>query len=69
MKDPRYLITFGSTLSEAIFPVQSADEGSIVGTIDVESDLVDAFQPEDEAFLRECNRVLPPLWQSRAWQQ
>jgi L-methionine (R)-S-oxide reductase len=67
-KDPRYLTTFGSTRSEPISPVQSADEGSIVGTIDVESAFVDAFGREDETFLRECTRALLALWQSRAWQ-
>ena len=61
-KDPRYLTTFGSTRSEAIFPVQGSDDGSIVGTIDVASDLVDAFEREDETFLQDCARVLLPLW-------
>ena len=59
--DPRYLTTFGSTRAEAIFPVCGA-AGDLVGTIDVESDRIDAFTPEDEAFLRQCADVLAFLW-------
>jgi putative methionine-R-sulfoxide reductase with GAF domain len=62
-QDSRYLTTFGSTRSEAIFPVLSADASHVVGTIDVESDRVNAFQAEDESFLRECSFLLRPLWQ------
>src|SRR2546423_4720 len=59
--DPRYLTTFGSTRAEAIFPVCGA-AGELVGTIDVESDRINAFTPEDEAFLRQCADVLAFLW-------
>ena len=59
--DPRYLTTFGSTRAEAIFPVRGA-AGELVGTIDVESDRINAFTPEDEAFLRQCADVLAFLW-------
>ena len=58
--DPRYLTAFGSTRSEAIFPV--AVGGHIVGTIDVESDRVNAFGPEDEVFLSACAVALTALW-------
>lgn len=58
--DPRYLTAFGSTRAEAIFPV--AIHGHIVGTIDVESDRVNAFGPEDEEFLKKCALTLIPLW-------
>jgi L-methionine (R)-S-oxide reductase len=61
-RDSRYLTTFGATRSEAIFPVLSTDETEVVGTIDVESDRVNAFSAEDEAFLRECSILLRPLW-------
>ena len=44
-KDPRYLTTFGVTLAEAVFPVVAGEHG-VVGTIDVESDQVDAFKAE-----------------------
>jgi GAF domain-containing protein len=59
--DPRYLTTFGSTRAEAIFPVCGAT-GEVVGTIDVETDRINAFTPEDEAFLRQCADVLAFLW-------
>lgn len=45
-KDPRYLTTFGSTRSEVIVPIKLAT-GEIVGLIDVESERVDAFTPQD----------------------
>ncbi len=60
-KDPRYLTTFGETKAEAIFPVYS-DDGRVVGTIDVESDRVDAFGSEEEVFLAQCAALLAPLW-------
>jgi L-methionine (R)-S-oxide reductase len=60
-KDSRYLTTFGDTKAEAIFPVIS-DEGRVVGTIDVESDRVNAFGTEEEVFLTMCSTLLAPLW-------
>jgi len=62
-KDARYLTTFGVTRAEAIFPVLSADGTKVLGTIDVESDWVNAFQPDDETFLAECALLLCPLWE------
>jgi GAF domain-containing protein len=58
--DSRDLTAFGSTRAEAIFPV--AVNGRIVGTMDVESDRVNAFGPEDEEFLKTCAVILTPLW-------
>jgi L-methionine (R)-S-oxide reductase len=58
--DPRYLTAFGSTRAEAIFPVTV--EGRVVGTIDVESDRINSFTPEDEQFLKICTVILTPLW-------
>jgi L-methionine (R)-S-oxide reductase len=60
--DSRYLTTFGNTRGEAIFPVLSPDRSRALGTIDVESDRVDAFGAEDETFLQECTTLLRPLW-------
>jgi GAF domain-containing protein len=60
-KDSRYMTTFGQTKAEAIFPVLSPD-GVVVGTIDVESERLNAFGPEDEAFLSQCALLLGPLW-------
>ena len=59
--DPRYLTTFGATRAEAIFPVQTRD-GRVTGTIDVESDQVDAFKAEDRRFLELCAGALEPFW-------
>lgn len=60
-KDARYLTTFGDSKAEAIFPVLSR-EGRVIGTIDVESDRVNAFGTEQEAFLAMCAALLTPLW-------
>jgi putative methionine-R-sulfoxide reductase with GAF domain len=54
---------FGATRSEAVSPVLTADMARVVGTIDVESDRVNAFQADDQAFLSECAVLLRPLWQ------
>ncbi len=62
-KDSRYLTTFSSTGSEAVFPVLS-DAGHVVGTIDVESDRPSAFTPDDERFLAHCAAGVRPLWKS-----
>lgn len=58
--DARYLTTFGTTLAEAIVPVRLGD--TIVGTIDVESDRVNAFTSDDEHFLEHCAGALASLW-------
>jgi GAF domain-containing protein len=60
--DPRYLTTFGSTRSEAIFLVRGAPDGRLIGTIDVESDRPNAFRPEDTIFLRQCVEAITCLW-------
>jgi L-methionine (R)-S-oxide reductase len=59
-KDPRYLTTFSASLAEAIVPVWSGTR--VVGTIDVESDRVNAFSADDEQFLKQCAVILEPLW-------
>ncbi len=60
-QDGRYLPTLGDTRGEMIVPVRGSD-GSILGTIDVESALVNAFADRDQALLQECARALLPLW-------
>jgi GAF domain-containing protein len=62
--DRRYLTTFGTTLAEAVVPVRVGK--TIVGTIDVESDQINAFTADDERFLQRCAEALVPLWSSRA---
>jgi GAF domain-containing protein len=58
--DPRYLATFPTTLAEAIIPVWSGSR--VAGTIDVESDRINAFSADDEEFLEQCAVTLQPLW-------
>ena len=60
--DPRYLTTFGSTKAEAIFPIVSPATGQVIGTIDVESERINAFTAEDNLFLQACADLLLPLW-------
>jgi GAF domain-containing protein len=62
-KDPRWLTTFGTSRAEAIFPVMV--RGTILGTIDVESDRVGAFTRVDEEFLATAAKVIQPLWDDR----
>jgi L-methionine (R)-S-oxide reductase len=60
--DPRYLTAFGTTRSEIIVPVFDLSEGSVVGTIDVESEDVNAFGSDVQAFLEACSEAIGPLW-------
>jgi L-methionine (R)-S-oxide reductase len=61
-KDARYLPTLGDTRGECIMPVLGTS-GCIVGTIDVESAVVDAFSSKDQVLLEKCARALLPLWE------
>ncbi len=61
-KDQRYLTAFGSTLSEMIVPILHPFQGSVIGTIDVESEKANAFSPRDWDCLEECGRTARPLW-------
>ena len=47
--DPRYLACFPSTRSEIVVPI--ANEGQVVGEIDIDSDRPAAFGEDDRAFL------------------
>jgi L-methionine (R)-S-oxide reductase len=60
-EDPRWLTTFGTTRSEIIVPV-TGTAGRVVGLIDVESDLLNAFSTRDEQFLSRCAPLLLPLF-------
>jgi L-methionine (R)-S-oxide reductase len=60
-KDPRYLATLDDTRGEMIVPV-SDGKGTVVGTIDVESAVADAFGEQDQMLLEQCSLVLRPLW-------
>jgi L-methionine (R)-S-oxide reductase len=56
-QDPRYLTTFESSGSELIVPVIDAD-GRAIGTIDVESDRIDAFDANDVRAIAECTELV-----------
>jgi L-methionine (R)-S-oxide reductase len=59
--DPRYLTTIGGTRGEMIQPVID-ERGDVIGTIDVESDQVNAFSAKDEQLLAACAERLLWLW-------
>jgi len=61
-EDPRYLEAFGSTRSEIIVPVLDR-AGKVVGTIDVESEQVNAFSEEDRAALGRCAAAVVGLFE------
>jgi len=54
--DPRYLACFHSTRSEIVVPI--ADEGRIVGEIDIDSDRPAAFGEDDRAFLEQVTLMV-----------
>jgi putative methionine-R-sulfoxide reductase with GAF domain len=60
--DPRYLTAFGTTRSEIIVPVFDGVGENVVGTIDVESEKLNAFSEEVQALLENCASVIRPLW-------
>jgi L-methionine (R)-S-oxide reductase len=60
--DPRYLTALGNTLSEMIVPVLDSAGQKVVGTIDVESELANAFSAEQTAEIEEFARLALPLW-------
>jgi phosphinothricin acetyltransferase len=60
--NPLYLTAFGTTRSEIIVPIYAATSGGPVGTIDVESEDLQAFSEEDEVFLEDCAQAISPLW-------
>jgi L-methionine (R)-S-oxide reductase len=62
-KDPRYLTAFGSTRSEIIVPIVGRVGRKVVGTIDVESEKVDAFSEEDLAVLEHCAAAAAELFE------
>jgi L-amino acid N-acyltransferase YncA/putative methionine-R-sulfoxide reductase with GAF domain len=59
--DRRYLMTFGTTRSEIVVPIFDS-RGSVIGTIDVESEVVEAFSDKDQIFLEDCAEIARRLW-------
>jgi L-amino acid N-acyltransferase YncA/putative methionine-R-sulfoxide reductase with GAF domain len=60
--DPRYLTAFGTTRSEIIVPILDGTKNAVVGTIDVESDQLNAFAEEEQIFLEDCAQAVRSLW-------
>jgi len=60
--DPRYLTAFSSTLSEIIVPVVAPGEERVIGTVDVESERLNAFSAEDQRMIEQCVEAALPLW-------
>jgi L-methionine (R)-S-oxide reductase len=60
--EPRYLSSFASTLSEIIVPVLSPAGGHVIGTVEVESDLLNAFSDRDQQMIERCAEAALPLW-------
>jgi putative methionine-R-sulfoxide reductase with GAF domain len=59
-KDPNYLTAFSTTRSEMVVPVRV--NGEIVGTIDVESERINAFADADRAWLERVAGAVAPLY-------
>jgi GAF domain-containing protein len=51
-----------SAASRIVVPILDPDAVQAVGLLDVESDLLDAFDQEDRRCLEECAAALAPLW-------
>jgi len=60
--DPRYLTAFGTTQSEIIVPVFDENRGSVIGTIDIESERRNAFDADTQTSLERCAEEIAPLW-------
>jgi len=60
--DSRYLTALSSTRSEIIVPIFDPSGQKVVGTLDVDSELPNAFDPAAQSFLERCATVVQPLW-------
>ena len=61
-QDRRYLSCFLSTRSEIVVPIKS--KGEIIGEIDVDSDVPDAFTQQDAVFLETVASLICPYLSS-----
>ncbi len=64
--DSGYLTALDSTRSEIIVPVLDSMDAQVIGTIDVESEHVNAFDSAAQALLEECAKVLTDFWTATA---
>jgi L-methionine (R)-S-oxide reductase len=62
-RDPRYLTNQDDSGSELILPVTVA--GHVIGTLDVESDLIGAFGAREISRYEQLARALRPMWEPR----
>jgi L-methionine (R)-S-oxide reductase len=62
--DASYLTALESTRAEIIVPILDDTGDQVIGTIDVESEHLDAFDPQAQALLEESANVLTKLWTS-----
>lgn len=62
-KDPRYLTAFGNTQSEIIIPLKDATTHQVIGTLDIESDRLDAFSEQDQLALEQAAALIEQHWQ------
>ena len=62
LKDARYLVAFSTTRAEVIVPITNAS-GNVVGTLEADSDKVNAFTPADVQFLEQCAARLSALFE------
>ena len=60
--DSDYLTALGSTQSEIIVPVLDDSTSQVIGTIDVESEVPNAFDSGTQALLEQCARALRNFW-------
>jgi L-methionine (R)-S-oxide reductase len=60
--DSDYLTYLGSTRSEIIIPILSDLGDKVIGTIDIESEDLNAFDAEAQALLKECASALKSFW-------
>jgi GAF domain-containing protein len=60
--NPHYLTAFAGTAAEIIVPVLDPTGSRVVGSLDVESDKLNAFGAPDQKVLEDCARALAPLW-------
>jgi GAF domain len=62
--DPGYLAALDNTRAEIIVPVLDIAGDRVMGTIDVESEQLNAFDSTEQEFLEECARLLAGFWTS-----
>jgi L-methionine (R)-S-oxide reductase len=62
LKDARYLVAFSSTRAEVIVPVTNSS-GTVIGTLEADSDKVNAFTTADAQFLEQCAARITALFE------